>query len=137
MFIAVMRNSKGISLIETLITMVIVSIGLLGTYSLIVNVHATRMNNTRLVETQQEARNIVEHMVRDLRESSVDYVWIYSTGEEANSIVSNNFGDSSIIYFSSISAPLASLIFTEYSPGAKEFIPDLFFPKILMKYGRH
>ncbi len=87
MFIAEMRNSKGMTLIEILVVMSLVLIGVLGAYSLLANIQATQSRNVKLTQAQQEARNIVEQIVRDLRESSMDQVWIDSTSGELDSIV--------------------------------------------------
>ncbi|MFC1715788.1 PilW family protein [Candidatus Poribacteria bacterium] len=87
MFIAEIRNSKGMTLVEILVVMSLVLIGVLGAYSLLANIHVTRSRSVKLTQAQQEARNIVEQIVRDLRESSMDQVWIDSTSGEPDSIL--------------------------------------------------
>ncbi|MFC1718438.1 PilW family protein [Candidatus Poribacteria bacterium] len=87
MFIAEMRDSKGMTLVEIFVVMSLVLIGVLGAYSLLANIQATQSRNVKLTQAQQEARNIVEHIVRDLRESSMDQVWIDSTSGEPDSIL--------------------------------------------------
>ena len=87
MFIAVLRDSEGVTLIELLVVTSLVLIGVLGAYSLLAAVQTTRSHNVKVTEAQQEARNIVEHIVRDLRESSMDHVWIDSTSGSPDSIV--------------------------------------------------
>ncbi len=87
MFIAEIRNSKGMTLVEILVVMSLVLIGVLGAYSLLTNIYAAQSRNVKLTQAQQEARNTVEHIVRDLRESSMDQVWIDSTSGEPDSIL--------------------------------------------------
>ena len=87
MFIAVMRDPKGFTMIETLVVMSLVLIGMLGGYALLANTQVTREQNIQAVQAQQEARNIVEQIVRDLRESSLDHVWIDSANSKSDSIV--------------------------------------------------
>ncbi len=87
MYIAAMRKSEGITLIEMLIAMSVVLVGVAASYTLLGGIQATQAGNMRLVQAQQEARNIVEHIARELRESSVDYIWIDSTSGKADSII--------------------------------------------------
>ncbi len=87
MFIAEMRSSKGMTLVEILVVISLVLIGVLGAYALLANIYITQSHSTKLMQAQQEARNTVEHIVRDLRESSMDQVWIDSTSGEPDSIL--------------------------------------------------
>lgn len=87
MFITRIKDQKGFSLIEILIVMAVILIGVMGAYSLLANVQVTHTHSSRLVQAQQEARNIVEHIVRDLRESSLDQVWLTSASGKSDSII--------------------------------------------------
>ena len=87
MYIAAMRKSEGITLIEMLIAMSVVLVGVAASYTLLGSIQATQAGSMRLVQAQQEARNIVEHIARELRESNPDYIWIGSTSGEADSII--------------------------------------------------
>lgn len=86
MFMAEIKDQKGLSLVEILITMSVILIGVMGAYSLLANVQITHTRTSHVVQAQQEARNIVEHIVRDLRESNLDQVWITSANGESDSI---------------------------------------------------
>lgn len=69
------RDSKGISLLEVMIAMAIGLIGVMGGYALLTSMNSTRVENTAVVVAQGEARNILERMTRELRESSPEVVW--------------------------------------------------------------
>ena len=75
------RESRGFSLVEMAIVMVIILIGVMAGYSLLANVHGTRAGNVAVLQAQQSARNIVERIARELRESSPEVVWLSSEGE--------------------------------------------------------
>ncbi len=86
------RNSKGFSLVEVVIAMVIGLIGAMGSYALLASMHGTRAENMEVLQAQQEARNIMERVTRELRESSPEVVWPdWPTWEE--------WGDSEWVYF--------------------------------------
>lgn len=69
------KSSKGISLMEVMIAMAIGLIGAMGGYALLTSMNSTRTENMAVVEAQGEARNILERMTRELRESSPEVVW--------------------------------------------------------------
>lgn len=69
------RNSDGISLLEVMIAVAIGLIGVAGSYSLLASMNSTRTENMEVLQAQQEARNIMERMTRELRESSPEVVW--------------------------------------------------------------
>jgi len=69
------KSSKGISLIEVIIATAIGLVGAMGGYSVLTSMNSTRVENTAVVEAQGEARNIMERMTRELRESSPEVVW--------------------------------------------------------------
>jgi hypothetical protein len=48
---------------------------MLGSYGLLASVHVTRLESAELLQAQQEARNIVERITRELRESSPEVIW--------------------------------------------------------------
>ncbi|MFC1717909.1 PilW family protein [Candidatus Poribacteria bacterium] len=86
------RNSKGFSLVEVIIAMVIGLVGAMGSYALLASMHGTRAENMEVLQAQQEARNIMERVTRELRESSPEVVWPeWSEWEE--------WGDSEWVYF--------------------------------------
>ncbi len=69
------RSSKGISLMEVMIAIAIGLIGAMGGYALLTSMNSTRVENTAVIVAQGEARNILERMTRELRESSPEVVW--------------------------------------------------------------
>lgn len=69
------ENWGGFSLIELLIVIVITSIAILGSYTLIRNIRAEMIEESAAVLNQQRARNALETISRELRESSPQYVW--------------------------------------------------------------
>lgn len=69
------RNSDGISLLEVMIAVAIGLIGVAGSYSLLATMNSTLTENAETLQAQQEARNIMERMTRELRESSPEVVW--------------------------------------------------------------
>jgi prepilin-type N-terminal cleavage/methylation domain-containing protein len=71
------KSQKGLSLIEMLIAMVVILIGVLSSYALLASVHGTRAGNVAATQAQQEARNIVEQITRELRESAPNVVWVH------------------------------------------------------------
>ena len=86
--IGIIRGSKGITMIEAVIAMAVGLVGVMGGYSLFANTQGTIAGNTAVVQAQQEARNIVERIARELRESTPDRVWpSYMTYEESDYIV--------------------------------------------------
>ena len=78
------RNPKGFTLIEMVIALSVGLIGALGGYALLANTQSTIAGNSAAVQAQQDARIIVERMARELRESSPERVWAYSSGEGSN-----------------------------------------------------
>ena len=89
MFAAEMRVPKGFTLIEMIVATSIFLVGIAGSYTLLSSIEATRAGNVKVVQVQQEARNIVERIAREMRESDQDHVWIWtdSTSGETDSIV--------------------------------------------------
>ena len=75
------KASRGVSLIEMVIVMGIILIGAMAGYSLLANVHSTRAGNVALLQAQQNARNIVERIAREFRESSPEVAWLSYEGE--------------------------------------------------------
>jgi len=71
-------NKKGLSLIETLVAASLGSIAILGSFSLLMGVEGTMTENCEAVQAQQEARNIVERIAREIRESGPDKIQLYS-----------------------------------------------------------
>jgi len=69
------KDSKGISLMEVIIAIAIGLIGVLGSYSFLASMNSTQASNMTVVEAQGEARNIMERMTRELRESGPEVVW--------------------------------------------------------------
>ena len=78
------RNPKGFTLIEVVIALSVGLIGALGGYALLANTQSTIAGNSAAVQAQQDARIIVERMARELRESSPERVWAYSSDEGSN-----------------------------------------------------
>ena len=72
--ICIIRDTKGITMIESMIAIAIGLIGVLGSYALLVNVKGTAAASAEVIEAQQEARYIVERIARELRESSPNAV---------------------------------------------------------------
>ncbi len=76
------KSNKGLTLIEMLVAISVGAIGMLGSYSLLAGVKGTLMENTAAVEAQQDARNIVQRIAREIRESSPKTVTLYSWTSE-------------------------------------------------------
>jgi type II secretory pathway pseudopilin PulG len=72
--ICITRDTKGITMIESMIVIAIGLIGVLGSYALLLNVKGTAVASAEVLEAQQEARYIVERIARELRESSPNAV---------------------------------------------------------------
>lgn len=68
------RDTKGITMIESMVVIAVGLIGVLGSYALLLNVKGTAAASAEVIEAQQEARYIVERIARELRESSPDTV---------------------------------------------------------------
>jgi prepilin-type N-terminal cleavage/methylation domain-containing protein len=68
--IFIIRDTKGLTMIESMIVIAIGLIGVLGSYALLLNVRGTAAASAEVIEAQQEARYIVERIARELRESS-------------------------------------------------------------------
>ena len=86
--IGIIRDSKGLTLIEVFIGVVIGLIGALGGYALLGSFQGTIAGNRAVVAAQQEARMTVERMAREIRESSPQWVWpTYMDSEWSNYII--------------------------------------------------
>lgn len=72
--ICITRDTKGITMIESMIVIAIGLIGVLGSYALLLSVKGTASASAEVIEVQQEARYIVERIARELRESSPNAV---------------------------------------------------------------
>ncbi len=81
----IMKRSRGFSLVEMAIVTGIIAIGAMAGYSLLANVYGTRAGNVAALQAQQSARNIVERITRELRESSPEVVWLGYAGYEGES----------------------------------------------------
>lgn len=77
--INIIKKTSGLSLIEMLIAIVVISIGIMASYSLLASVRGTRVGNVAAVQAQQEARNILERIAREVRESSPEVLWVDSS----------------------------------------------------------
>ena len=88
--IGLIRNTNGITLIETLVAIFMGSILVLGSFALLTNVRGTMTGSSEAIQVQQEARNIVENIAREIREASPEKTWLYSwsgtEGETADTI---------------------------------------------------
>ena len=71
------EDSAGLSLIEVVIASLIVSISVMGSYTLFAGIKDSSVGNSTVMQTQQEARIAVERMARELRESSTDRMWTH------------------------------------------------------------
>jgi len=72
--ICITRDTKGITLLESMIVIAVGLIGVLGSYALLLNVKGTAAASAEVLEAQQEARYIVERIARELRESSPERI---------------------------------------------------------------
>jgi type II secretory pathway pseudopilin PulG len=72
--ICITRDTKGITLLESMIVIAVGLIGVLGSYALLLNVKGTAAASADVLEAQQEARYIVERIARELRESSPEKI---------------------------------------------------------------
>ena len=86
-----MRNTEGMTLIETLVAIFMGFVGMMGSFALLASVKGTLTENTAVVLAQQEARNVVTSIARELRESSPKHIyiysWSYSEGESESDFV--------------------------------------------------
>jgi len=81
-------NASGLSLIEMLIAIAVISVGVMASYTLLASVRGTRVGNVAAVQAQQEARNILEQIAREVRESSPEVLWVSSMYEGQASYIS-------------------------------------------------
>ena len=85
--INIIKKTSGLSLIEMLVAIAVISVGIMASYSLLASLRGTRVGNVAAVLAQQEARNIVERIAREVRESSPEVLWVNVMYEgEASSI---------------------------------------------------
>ena len=75
------RGSKGFSLVEVIVAIAIGLIGAMGSYALLAGMHGTKAENMQVLQAQEEARNVMERMTRELRESSPEVVWSHYTDD--------------------------------------------------------
>ncbi len=68
------RNSKGIAVIEISIATFLALIGIVGSCSLLSNVHGTLVGGSETVQVQQDTRTILENIARELRESDYQLI---------------------------------------------------------------
>ena len=71
------EDSAGLSLIEVVIASIIISISVMGSYTLFAGIKDSSVGNSAVIQAQQEARFAVERVARELRESSADRVWTH------------------------------------------------------------
>ena len=69
------RGSEGFSLVEVIVAVAIGLIGAVGSYALLAGMHGTKTENMAVLQAQEEARNVMERMTKELRESSPEVVW--------------------------------------------------------------
>jgi prepilin-type N-terminal cleavage/methylation domain-containing protein len=67
-----MLNSKGLTIIELLVALVIFSVVIAGTYRLFISQSRAYTVQDRVVETQQSIRSAMEVLLRDLRMTGFD-----------------------------------------------------------------
>lgn len=79
--INLIKKTSGLSLIEMLVTIAVISIGIMASYSLLASIRGTRVGNVAAIQAQQEARNILERIAREVRESSPEVLQISSMYE--------------------------------------------------------
>jgi type II secretory pathway component PulJ len=79
------KGASGFTLVEAIVGMSIALIGIAGGYALLANIQGTAVGNRILVQAQQEARNVVEYLAREIRESSPDQVLLHA-GERSEQI---------------------------------------------------
>jgi prepilin-type N-terminal cleavage/methylation domain-containing protein len=69
------ESIKGFTIIETLIALSISLVGTLAGYLLITNMNQSIAGSSAVTQAQQEGRIIIEHITRELRESSPEKIW--------------------------------------------------------------
>ena len=82
-----LRSSKGVTLIEMVIAASIALIGAMGGLALFTGVKGTIAGNSAAVQAEQEARNIVERIAREIRESAPDQVWLYDMNGDGSEYI--------------------------------------------------
>ena len=89
----IIGNNKGLTLVETLVAIALGSVAVMGSFTLLTGVQGTMTENSEAVQAQQEARNILQRIAREVRESSPEKTWIYSWSDYENE------GDADTIFF--------------------------------------
>jgi prepilin-type N-terminal cleavage/methylation domain-containing protein len=94
-----MNNKKGVSLVEVLMTVVIfgaLSIGFYGLWNL---GNRTFYADSNLVELQQQARNGLDRMVRDLRQAVTSSVSITTISASSDRVTFNTISSTGVKYY--------------------------------------
>ena len=68
------KNLKGYTLVEALISVLILAFILLGVYGVLQTGNTIITNDNALLEMQQQARNAMDRMVREIRQSSTQTI---------------------------------------------------------------
>ncbi|MBI4308865.1 MAG: prepilin-type N-terminal cleavage/methylation domain-containing protein [Candidatus Omnitrophica bacterium] len=84
------KNLKGYTLVEALISVLILSFMLLGVYGVLATGNTIITNDNALLEMQQQARNAMDRMVREVRESSTQTITVVSASSDKISFTTPN-----------------------------------------------
>ena len=105
-----MMNKKGYTLVEALISVLILSFILLGVYGVLHTGNTIITNDNALLEMQQQARNAMDRIVREVRESSTQTITVIDADSDNISFTTPN--ETGIQYYRS-----GTNLVREYPPG--------------------
>ena len=87
MFINNEKDSRGFTLIEASIAMLIAFVAAMAMYALLISIPATRSASANIAYSQHDPRQAERRMLRELCESSANTVWIDSSSGQPDGII--------------------------------------------------
>lgn len=83
-------GSNGYTLVEALVSIALLSFILLGVYGVLQTGNAVTTNDNALLEMQQQARNAMDRIVRDVRASSTQTITVVDADSDKISFTTPN-----------------------------------------------
>ena len=77
-----MNTKNGFTLVEAMIAILLLSVILLGVYGVLLTGNAVSGTDLALVDMQQQARNAMDRMVREVRESSSEVITVINANSD-------------------------------------------------------
>jgi Tfp pilus assembly protein PilV len=111
-----MKNTKAFTLIEAMVSCFILSFILLGVYGVLQTGNTLTTNDNALVDMQQQARNAMDRIVREVRESSTQTITTVSSNTDR--IVFTTPNETGIEYYVSADNNLVRA----YPPGTAKVV---------------